>query len=110
MRIGVDIDDVVAIAAVPYLRRFAEHFGVELPPENLGWQMLEDLATGTSAAVRDHFRMSLYDSGFFGELDVYADAPAVLEQIVGAGHELYFITARAERRRVTTETWLREKG
>src|SRR4029079_6038690 len=25
-------------------------------------------------------------------------------------HELYFITARAERRRVVTETWLREKG
>jgi len=30
--------------------------------------------------------------------------------MVEAGHELYFITARAEKRRVITETWLREKG
>ena len=37
-------------------------------------------------------------------------ATAVLERLVAAGHELYFITARAERRRYVTETWLREKG
>jgi uncharacterized HAD superfamily protein len=54
--------------------------------------------------------MKLYDSAFFSELEVYADCPAVLEQLVAAGHELYFITARAERRRMITETWLREKG
>ena len=41
---------------------------------------------------------------------MYEDCPIVLDRIVAAGHELYFITARAERRRVVTETWLREKG
>jgi len=30
--------------------------------------------------------------------------------MVEAGHDLFFVTARAERRRMTTETWLREKG
>jgi uncharacterized protein len=59
---------------------------------------------------RDRFRIKLYDGKFFSELDVYEDCPAVLEQLVAAGHELYFITARAERRRMITETWLREKG
>ncbi len=59
---------------------------------------------------RDRFRMKLYDGKFFSELEVYEDCPAVLEQLVAAGHELYFITARAERRRMITETWLREKG
>jgi uncharacterized HAD superfamily protein len=59
---------------------------------------------------RDRFRMKLYDGTFFSELEVYQDCPAVLEQLVAAGHELYFITARAERRRVVTETWLREKA
>jgi uncharacterized HAD superfamily protein len=34
----------------------------------------------------------------------------VVERIAEAGHEIYFITARAERRRIVTETWLREKG
>ncbi len=30
-RIGIDLDDVIAVCAVPYLRKFAEEFGVELP-------------------------------------------------------------------------------
>lgn len=108
MRIGVDLDDVIAVCAVPYLRAFAERFGVDLPDEReIGWHLLE--RTPVAPEQRDRFRVELYDGAFFGELDVYADCPAVLERLVGAGHELHFITARAERRRVVTETWLREK-
>lgn len=59
---------------------------------------------------KDRFRRAIYDTTFFGELEIYEDAPDVLERMVAAGHELYFITARAERRRVITETWMREKG
>ena len=120
MRIGIDLDDVMAVCAVPYLRKFAEEFGVELPDEReIGWHLLSRMEKETPDAPglgrvtpeqRDRFRMKLYDGKFFSELDVYQDCPAVLEQLVAAGHELYFITARAERRRIVTETWLREKG
>ena len=123
MRIGIDLDDVMAICAVPYLRKFAEEFGVELPDEQeIGWHLLSRMERETpwdklvpglanvTSEQRDRFRMKLYDGKFFSELDVYEDCPAVLEQLVAAGHELYFITARAERRRMITETWLREKG
>jgi hypothetical protein len=123
VRIGIDLDDVMAICAVPYLRKFAEEFGVELPDEReIGWHLLsrmekeapwDKLVPGLARVTpeqRDRFRMKLYDGKFFSELDVYEDCPAVLEQLVAAGHELYFITARAERRRMITETWLREKG
>src|SRR5207253_1423577 len=41
---------------------------------------------------------------------LWTDRAAVLVLLVAAGHELSFITARAERRRYITETWLREKG
>lgn len=108
MRIGVDLDDVVAECAVPYLRRFAQEFGVELPRE-AGWHTLAELQE-VSAEAKDRFRMRLYDSDFFGSLEAYEDCPLVIEQLVEAGHELYFVTARAEKRRVVTETWLREKG
>ena len=108
MRIGVDIDDVIAECALPYLRRFAHEFGVELPPEP-GWHTLNEL-TEVSPADKDRFRIRTYDGDFFGSLEPYADCPIVLEQLVEAGHELYFITARAEKRRIVTETWLREKG
>lgn len=123
MRMGIDLDDVMAICAVPYLRRFAEEFGVELPDEQeIGWHLLSRMGKDTpfdnvvpglervTPEQRDRFRMRLYDGTFFSELAVYENCPAVLEQLVAAGHELYFITARAERRRMVTETWLREKG
>src|SRR5262249_6386989 len=108
MRLGVDLDDVVAECAVPYLRKFAEEFGVDLPPEP-GWHTLNDI-TDVSAEQKDTFSTRTYDGTFFGNLEIYQDCPAVLERLVQAGHELYFITARAERRRVVTETWLRDKG
>ena len=109
MRIGVDLDDVVAVCAVPYLRRFAERFRVELPDDDLGWHTLSALES-VPPEEKDRFRRELYDGTFFGELDLYQDCPLALERMVQAGHELYFITARAERRRIVTETWLREKG
>lgn len=109
MKIGVDLDDVTAECAVPYLRRFAEEFGVTLPEQDLGWHTLRTIED-VSAAEKDRFRIALYDGAFFSELEPYADCPGVLEALAAAGHELYFITARAERRRVVTETWLKEKG
>ena len=111
MKIGIDLDDVMAICAVPYLRRFAEQYHVELPDEReIGWHLLRDMDPYVAAEERDRFRIKLYDGTFFSELEVYSDCPAVLERMVAAGHELYFVTARAERRRYITETWLREKG
>lgn len=109
MRIGIDLDDVVAECAVPYLRAFAERYRLALPEEDLGWQTLAAIEE-VSGEEKDRFRLALYDGSFFRDLEPYADCPAVVERIAQAGHELYFITARAERRRVVTETWLREKG
>jgi uncharacterized protein len=111
LKIGIDLDDVMAICAIAYLRKFAEEYRVELPDEReIGWHLLRDMDPYVSPEERDRFRIKIYDGTFFSELEVYEDCPAVLEQMVAAGHELYFITARAERRRYITETWLREKG
>jgi uncharacterized HAD superfamily protein len=110
MRIGIDLDDVMAVCAVPYPRRFAEEFKVELPDEKeIGWHLLREMDGRVPPAERDRFRIKLYDGTFFSTLDIYQDCPLVLERLVMRGDELYFITARAERRRMITETWLREK-
>ena len=110
MRIGVDLDDVIAVCAVPYLRRFAQEYKVELPDEKeIGWHLLRDMDKHVSAEERDRFRIKLYDGTFFSQLEIYQECPAVLERMVQRGDEIFFITARAERRRMVTETWLREK-
>ncbi|MDQ2951026.1 MAG: hypothetical protein M3R54_02040 [Chloroflexota bacterium] len=106
----MDLDDVMAVCAVPYLKRFAQEYDVELPDEKeIGWHLLRDMDHDVSAEERDRFRSRLYDGTFFSQLDIYEDCPVVLERLVQQGHEVYFITARAERRRMVTETWLREK-
>ena len=111
MRLGVDLDDVIAICAVPYLRKFADEYGVQLPDEKeIGWHLLRDMDDEVSPEERDRFRIKLYDGTFFSDLEMYEDCPVVLERLAQAGHEIYFITARNERRRYVTETWLREKG
>ena len=110
MRLGVDLDDVIAICAVPYLRKFAEEYRVELPDEHeIGWHLLREMDDKVPARERDRFRIRLYDGTFFSELDIYEDCPIVLERLVQSGHEIYFVTARNEARRMVTETWLREK-
>jgi uncharacterized HAD superfamily protein len=110
MRIGVDLDDVIAVCAVPYLKRFAQEYKVELPDEKeIGWHLLREMDDRVSADERDRFRMKLYNGTFFSELDIYEECPIVLERLVQKGAEIFFITARAERRRMITETWLREK-
>jgi 5'(3')-deoxyribonucleotidase len=110
MRIGVDLDDVIAICAVPYLRRFAQEYKVELPDDKeIGWHLLRDMDKHVSAEERDRFRIKLYDGTFFSQLEIYKESPAVLERLVQRGDEIFFITARTERRRMVTETWLREK-
>ncbi len=110
MKIGVDLDDVIAICAVPYLKRFAEEYKVELPDEHeIGWHLLREMDERVPPHERDRFRMRLYGGTFFSELDIYEEAPVVLEKLVQKGHEIFFITARNEARRMVTETWLREK-
>jgi len=66
MKLGIDLDDVIAVCAVPYLRKFAQEFGVELPDEReIGWHLLASLDDRVSPADRDRFRIKLYDGTFF---------------------------------------------
>jgi len=81
VKIGIDLDDVMAICSVPYLRRFAQAFNVELPDESqIGWHLLSQKERGAgydtvvpgldkvTLEQRDQFRIRLYDSTFFAEL------------------------------------------
>lgn len=105
LKIGIDVDDVVADCAAPYLRAFAEWFGIELGDAPLGWHLLDGF-TGIPREEKEEFRLRLYGGAFFSQLDPYPDCGDALARIADAGHELHFITARSERRRSVTEEWL----
>lgn len=109
MRIGIDVDDVMAECAVPYARAFAKEFGVELGDGPLGWQTLDAYAH-IPRERRDDFRQRIYGGTFFAELACYPDVGDAVGRLADNGHEIHFITARSERRRRITEEWLKRKS
>lgn len=109
MKIGIDVDDVVADCAVPYLKAFADWFRVELGDVPLGWHLLDGF-TQIPKEEQEEFRIRLYGGPFFSQLDPYPDCVAALGRLATVGHELHFITARSERRRAVTEEWLARHG
>lgn len=109
MRVGIDVDDVVADCAAPYLRAFAKEFGLELGDAVLGWHLLDGFSD-VPKEKQEEFRMNLYGGTFFSELECYPDCVDALPRLRQAGHELHFITARSERRRRITEDWLERHG
>jgi uncharacterized HAD superfamily protein len=109
MRVGIDVDDVVADCAAPYLRAFAKEFGLELGDAVLGWHLLDGFAD-VPKHKKDEFRFNLYGGPFFSELECFPDCSEALARLAEGGHELHFITARSERRRGVTEDWLARHG
>ena len=109
LKIGIDVDDVVADCAAPYLRAFAAEFGIELGDKPLGWHLLDTYAD-IPKEEKEEFRVRLYGGPFFSQLECYADCADAIARLAEAGHTIHFITARSERRRVVTEDWLRRHG
>ena len=107
MKIGIDLDDVMAICSVPYLRRFAQEFNVELPDESqIGWHLLSQKESGagydpscraSSASLPNSATSSirLYDSTSSRSRGLQG-LPVVLSAWSGQA-TTYFITRRAER-------------
>src|SRR5947207_15685827 len=102
----------MAICSVPYLRRFAQEFNVELPDESqIGWHLLSQKESGAAYDTvvhglervtpeeRDQFRIRLYESTFFAELVVYKECTVVIERLLAADHELYVLITLVGRRR-----------
>ena len=74
MKIGIDLDDVMAVCAVPYLRKFAEEYRVELPDEReIGWHLLRDMDPYVAPEERDRFRIKLYDGRHIHPTRIWED-------------------------------------
>lgn len=108
-KVGIDVDDVIADCAAPYLRAFAEWFGLDLGEAPLGWHLLDGF-NEIPKEDKEEFRIRLYGGPFFSQLEPYPDCAEAIRLLAGAGHDLHFITARSERRRGVTEEWLARHG
>lgn len=109
MRIGIDIDDVLADSLPHYLRAFNRRFGLELDLADAAWR-ISDRLPQIPRQEADDFFSELIDAGFFSTRPLLPGAKHAVERLDQAGHRLFIITGRAPQDELITRNWLSQVG
>ncbi len=110
MRLGIDLDGVVADFNGGWIARYNEEFGADIPPDAVeqwnGPQVLTHFPDMDAFWVwaRDH-----REGGLFRHLDTYEDALPALRRLAGDGHEVVIVTAKPDWAVADTFAWIGER-
>lgn len=109
LRIGIDIDNVIADSYPVYLHRYNQKFGTKIR-----WEEVTDFyfsTRETDAKDSQEFIYTLINSEVFQmELPPYRDAAAVINGWSKNGYQIHYVTARPQSTQKVTETWLKKHG
>lgn len=108
MRLGIDLDGVVADFNAGWIRLHRDEFGSELHPEMVvTWDGLHEL--GGFADMRAFWRWARGNAdrpSIFRHLDPYPGALETLHRLDRAGHAIVIVTTKPRWARVDTLRWL----
>jgi 5'(3')-deoxyribonucleotidase len=112
MRLGIDLDGVVADFNAGWIRLHREEFGSDLQPSMVTtWDGLHTLA---GFPDMDMFWSWARENGdrpsIFRHFDPYPDAVETLEALEGMGHDIVIITAKPDWAIPDTFRWLADHG
>lgn len=109
LRIGIDIDNVIADSYPAYLSRYNERFGTKIILEEV-----TDFYFSTRDVTQKDGQEFIYrlitDDTFQMELPPYRDVPEVISRWSKKGYRIHYITARPESTRNVTQKWLQKHG
>lgn len=109
LRIGIDVDDVLAESLPGYLEAFRRRFGHEVRIEDAAWEIFRRFPEISAAQL----------GGFFDELDandflstrpVYPEAVRAVKALAAEGHRLFVVTGRLSQHRECTRRMLERAG
>jgi uncharacterized HAD superfamily protein len=109
MRIGIDVDDVLADSLPHFLEAFNRRFGLQVPISQAAWEISRhhpEIPPGEIGAFFDE----LYRIDFLGSRPLLSGAKEGVEALSHAGHHLSIVTGRLRRDREITERWLEAVG
>jgi 5'(3')-deoxyribonucleotidase len=108
MRLGIDLDGVVADFNAGWIRLHQQEFGSELHPEMVTtWDGLHELAGFADMNAFWRWARGNADRpSIFRHLDVYPDALETLHELDRAGHKVVIVTTKPRWARVDTFRWL----
>lgn len=109
MKIGIDLDDVLADSLPHYLRAFNKRFGLEVELADGAWR-IADRFPHIPRQEADDFFTELIDDGFFSSRSLMPYAKEAVETLTDDGHYLYIITGRTPRDERITMDWLTRVG
>src|SRR3989304_274334 len=98
MRIGIDIDDVMADSLPRYLQAFNRRFGLKVPVTEARWEIFRRHPEIPADAIGAFFE-ELYRADFLGSRPLVPGAMEGIEELHRAGHRLFIITGRPRRER-----------
>ena len=107
MRLGIDLDGVVADFVGGWTARYAEEFGTAPRQAEHEWDGLHKL---THFPDMDAFWDWMHTRGVFGTLDPIPGALEALAQLSGDGHEIVIISAKDDPAIPDTLRWIAQHG
>jgi uncharacterized HAD superfamily protein len=109
MKIGIDIDDVLADSLPHYTRAFNQHFGLQIDLADAAWRIFDRFPRVSRQEAHDFFS-GLIEAGFFSSRPLMPGAKEAVESLAEDGHRLFIITGRAPQDEAVTRSWLTHVG
>src|SRR3989344_2362205 len=109
LRIGIDIDNVIADSYPAYLHRYNQKFGTKIR-----WEEVTDFYFSTretdSKDSREYIYSLIESEVFQMEIVPYIDAATVINRWNNNGYQIHYVTARPLSSREVTKAWLKKHG
>ncbi len=109
LRIGIDVDDVLAESLPGYLEAFQRRFGHHVRIEEAAWEIFRRYPE-ISATQMWGFFSELEASDFLGTRPIYPEAVAAVKTLSESGHRLFVVTGRLSQHREHTRQLLERAG
>jgi len=109
LRIGIDVDDVLAESLPGYLEAFRRRFGHEVRIEEAAWEIFRRYPD-ISATQMWGFFSELEATDFLGTRPLYPEAVKAVKALASDGHRLFVVTGRLTQHREHTRRLLERAG
>jgi uncharacterized HAD superfamily protein len=109
LRIGIDVDDVLAESLPGYLEAFRRRFGHQVRIEEGAWEIFRRYPDISATQMWGFFR-ELEASDFLGTRPIYPEAAKAMQTLAARGHRLFVVTGRLTQHREHTRRLLERAG
>jgi len=109
MKIGIDLDDVLADSLPHYVQAFNRRFGLSIDLADAAWRIFDRFPHISRREAHDFFS-ELIEDGFFSSRPLLPGAKEAVESLAEEDHRLFIVTGRATRDAATTRDWLDQVG